>query len=249
MKIAAWIIALVLPLPAAELTIAAAADLQFAMDELVKDFEGKQPEAKVRVSYGSSGNFHAQIRNGAPYDIYFSADIRYPALLAEQGLALEGNVFTYAIGRIVLWVPEASTIDVEKLGIGALAQARQVAIANPRHAPYGVAAEAAMRKLGVHAAVEPRLVLGENVAQAAQFVQSGAADIGVIALSLALAPQMKGGRWWEVPVDAYPRMDQGGMILKTTKSPELARAFRDFVLAAEGRVVLDRFGFFLPGKE
>lgn len=237
------------PLRGGEITVAAASDLKFAMDELVEAFRKSSGETKVRVSYGSSGNFHAQIRNGAPYDLYFSADIAYPKRLAEEGLALGGEVFTYGVGRIVVWVPEKSPIRVEELGIRALEQGKKVAIANPRHAPYGAAAAAAMKKLGVYAKVEKRLVLGENIAQTAQFVESGAADIGVIALSLALAPQMKGGRWWEVPLEAYPRMEQGGMILKMTKSPAEARAFRDFVLGPEGRAVLERFGFFLPEKE
>lgn len=241
------VLLMALPLRGGEVTVAAASDLKFAMDELVADFGKASPGTKVRVSYGSSGTFHAQIRSGAPFDVYFSADISYPRKLADEGLALDG-VFLYAIGHLVVWVPESSLIPVEKLGIRALGQGRKVAIANPRHAPYGAAAEAAMRRLGIYQAVEEQLVVGENVAQAAQFVQSGAADIGVIALSLALAPQMEGGRWWKVPLDAYPRLEQGGMILKATKSPEEAKAFRDFVLGAEGRAVLDRFGFFLPER-
>lgn len=243
------LLAMVSPLRSGEIRVAAASDMKFAMDELVEDFQSSRPGTKVRVSYGSSGNFHAQIRNGAPFDLYFSADISYPKKLADEGLALDGEVFLYAIGHIVVWVPEKSPIRVEELGIRALEQGKKVAIANPRHAPYGMAAEAAMKKLGVYAKVEKRLVLGENIAQTAQFVESGAADVGVIALSLALAPQMKGGRWWEVPLDAYPRMEQGGMILRTTRSPAEAKAFRDFVLGAEGRAVLERFGFFLPEKE
>ncbi len=247
----AFLLLAVCPAKGGEITVAAASDLKFALDELIGEFHEKHPETKVKVSYGASGNFHAQIRNGAPYDIYFSADIEYPRKLAEAGMALDGEVFRYAVGRVVVWVPEKSPIDVEKLGIRALEAeaAKRIAIANPRHAPYGAAAVAAMKKLGVYESVEKRLVLGENIAQAAQFVQSGAADIGVIALSLAMAPQMEGGKYWTVPLDAYPKLEQGGMILKATKSPKEAKALRDFVFGEHGRGVLKRYGFSMPEKE
>lgn len=234
-----------------ELTIAAASDLKFALDELATEFRAAHPEIGVRITYGSSGNFFAQLQNRAPFDLYFSADIDYPRKLAVAGHALDGDVFSYAVGRLVVWVPATSPIDVEALGIQSLVTpgARKVAIANPRHAPYGVAAVAAMRSLGVYDAVEPRLVWGENIAQTAQFVQSGAADIGIVALALAVAPQMReAGRFWEIPLESYPRMEQGGLILKWTRSPEAARTFRDFVLGERGRAILRRYGFFLPEK-
>lgn len=234
--------------PAAEIQVAAASDLKFALDDLVAEFHSKQPDHHIRVSYGSSGNFYAQIQNQAPFDLYFSADILYPQKLAAAGLALD-EVFLYAYGRIVIWVPNRSPIDVENLHIQSLfaPSVQKIAIANPQHAPYGVAAVAAMKSLGVHEKAEPKFVYGENIAQTAQFIQSGAADIGVIALALAIAPQMSSqGRYWEIPLDAYPSMEQGGMILKTTKQPALARSFRDFVLAPHGREVLKRYGFYLP---
>jgi molybdate transport system substrate-binding protein len=234
---------------AAELTVAAAADLKFALDELVAEFQTNQPSATVKVTYGSSGNFYAQLQNKAPFDLFFSADIAYPRKLADAGLALDTNVFLYAVGRIVLWAPKQVTTDVQKLGIQALLapSVRKIAVANPQHAPYGRAAVAAMKSLGVFEQAEPKLVFGENIAQTAQFVQSGAADIGIIALSLAIAPQMRdAGRYWEVPFDSYPRMEQGGIIVNGTKQPEAARAFRDFVLGKHGQEVLKRFGFFLP---
>jgi len=234
--------------PAADLQVAAAADLQFALDDLIAGFHANHPGHRVRVTYGSSGNFYAQIQNQAPFDLYFSADVLYPRKLMEAGFGLD-EVFLYAYGRLVLWVPNQSPLDVETLGMQALLAptVRKIAIANPRHAPYGVAAVAAMKALGVHAHAEPRLVLGENIAQTAQFVQSAAADIGILALALAIAPQMRSqGRYWEIPLDAYPAMEQGGMIVKTTRQPALARSFRDFVLGARGREVLRRYGFFLP---
>lgn len=244
-------LALLLPTraSAADLTIAAAADLKFALDELAAEFRTHHPGVTVKISYGSSGNFYAQLRNRAPFDLYFSADIEYPRQLAEAGLALDTNVFLYAVGRLVVWTPTHSLIDVGKLGIQSLLapSVKKVAIANPRHAPYGVAAVAALKSLKVYDRLEPRLVLGENIAQTAQFVQSGAADIGIIALSLAIAPQMRdAGRHWEIPLDAYPKMEQGGIILNWTQHPAAARTFRDFVLGEHGREVLKRYGFFLP---
>lgn len=232
------------------LDVAAASDLKFAMDELVGAFGKARPDIVISVSYGSSGNFLSQISNGAPFDLLFSADIEYPRRLAEAGLAPKGSEFPYAVGRIVVWVPAASRIPVER-GLQALTapEVRRIAIANPRHAPYGRAAEAALRAVGVYEAVKDKLVFGENVAQTAQFVQSGAADAGIIALSLAVAPALaKEGRYSEVPLDAYPRMDQGGIILSRARDLEAARAFRGFVLGSEGRATLGRYGFFLPGE-
>lgn len=239
------------PLRAAELNVAAAADLKFALDALLADFARTHPAVTVKVAYGSSGNFHAQIQNGAPYDLYLSADIAYPRKLAEAGLALDGDVFLYAIGRLAVWVPKNSRLDVAELKLRALIapESRRVAIANPRHAPYGVAALAAIESAGLLDQVRPRLVLGENVAQTAQFVQTGAADIGVIALSLALAPRLReSGRHWEIPLDAFPRMDQGGMILRAARHPEQARALRDHLLGPDGRELLKNSGFHLPER-
>jgi molybdate transport system substrate-binding protein len=231
------------------LTIAAASDLKFALDELLQQFRAKHPDADVQVTYGSSGNFFAQIANGAPFDVYLSADVSYPRKLAEQGLVHDSGVFLYAVGRIVVWVPSGSPLAVETLGLKALEapEAKRIAIANPKHAPYGRAAEEALKHQGVHEAVREKLVLGENIAQTAQFVQSGSADVGIIALALALAPAMKEqGRYWEVPLEAYPRMEQGGAILRRTQEVELALAFRGFLLGAEGKALLARYGFTLP---
>lgn len=236
--------------PSAELTVAAAADLKFAFDDMVKEFNEKQPTTKVSITYGSSGNFFTQLQNGAPFDLYFSADIQYPRKLAEAGLTTD-EVFLYSIGRIVVWTPKNSAIDVKKLGVKALLEpsVHKIAIANPEHAPYGRAAVAALKTLQVYDQVQPKLVFGENIAQTAQFVQSGAADIGILALSLAIAPKMtETGCYWEVPLDAYPKMEQGGVILKAAKNLGIARAFRDFVMSEHGRAILKRYGFFLPEK-
>lgn len=231
--------------------VAAAGDLRFAMEELAKAFEKTQPDIRLEVSYGSSGNFYAQIENGAPFDIFFSADVKYPQKLAEKGLALPGSEFVYGVGRIVLWVPRSSTLDIGRKGVESLRHpsVRHVAIANPQHAPYGRAAEDALKNLGVYDDLRGKLVFGENVAQTAQMVQSGGADAGVIALSLALSPAMRGqGHYWEFPLSSYPRMDQGGVILKRTRDPEAAKALRAFVLSDSGRAILKRYGFYLPDQ-
>jgi molybdate transport system substrate-binding protein len=229
--------------------IAAASDLRFALEEIVARLRQAQPALNVSVTYGSSGIFFAQLVNGAPFDLFMSADTDYPKQLAMRGLTLTGSEFTYAIGRLAVWAPAASSLDVEKNGFLALVDPRvmHVSIANPATAPYGRAAEAAMRQAMVYDRVKPKLVLGENVAQALQFVQSGSADVGVVALSLAIAPTVKdSGRFWTVPLDMYPRMEQGGVILRSTASADAARAVRAFLIGGEGRSILKRYGFFLP---
>ena len=239
------------PAGPAKLSIAAAADLRFALDEAVRSFRTSHRNVEVQTAYGSSGNFYAQIQNHAPFDLFLSADVDYPRRLAREGLADPDSVFVYAVGRIVVWAPAGSPLDVQGLQMQALSSdlAKHVAIANPQHAPYGRAAEAAMRSAGVYEAVAPKLVLGENIAQTLEFVQSGAADVGIVALSLALAPPVRAqGKYWEVPLEAYPRLEQGGVILKWSQSPESARAFRQFLVSGEGVETLRRFGFSLPDK-
>ena len=236
------------PPPIREVRIAAAADLKFALDAVLAATAASTRGIRPAVTYGSSGSFYAQIENGAPFDLFLSADAEYPRRLAAKGLA-DGEPFLYAVGRIALWVPASSRLDLGALGLRALLDpsVRKVAIANPRHAPYGRAAEAAMTSLGILDAVKEKLVLGENVAQAAQFVQSGAADAGVIALSLALAPQMRSsGRYVEIPPESYPRMDQGGIVSRGAREPAAARAVRDALLGSRAREVLKEYGFFLP---
>ena len=221
--------------------VAAASDLRFALDETAAAFGTACPEIPLDIVYGSSGALYQQIRNGAPFDLYFSADAEYPRLLAAEGFVVERSQRLYAVGRIVVWRPEGS-VGRETLSDPAI---RKLVLANPRHAPYGQAAEAALRSLGVYDEIESKIVLGDNVAQALQFVQSGGADAGIVALSLALAPSV-GGEYWEIPLDAYPRMDQSCAIISGSREPEQAAQFRDFVLGAAGRVILARYGFAPP---
>jgi molybdate transport system substrate-binding protein len=225
-----------------KVSIAAAADLNFALEEVSREFRTAHPDVDLAIAYGSSGNFYAQIRNQAPFDIFLSADVEYPRKLVQDGIGARDSLFVYAVGRIVVWVPAASPLD-PATALRA-ASVRHVAIANPQHAPYGRAAEAALHSLGVYDSVVGKLVLGENVAQTLEFVQSGAADVGIVALSLALAPPVRGqGRYWEVPPEAYPKIEQSGLILKDSKA---AREFRSFLLAAGGRRILKEYGFSVP---
>ncbi len=230
-----------------DLAVAAASDLNFAFKEVVAEYE-KTTGRHVKLSLGSSGNFYSQIQNGAPFDLYFSADVRYPQKLEESGHAVPGTLYRYAVGRIVLWAPKGSAVDVQK-GLAVLLDpaVKKIAIANPKHAPYGRAAVAAIEHFKVHERVKDKLVLGENISQAAQFVESGASDIGIIALSLALAPSMKDvGQYWEIPADAHPVIEQGAIILKNSRNQEEARSFLGFIRTPQGQEVMKRYGFTFP---
>jgi molybdate transport system substrate-binding protein len=231
----------------AEIRVAAAADLKFAMDELGMQFE-KQTGTKVNVTYGSSGNFLAQIENGAPFDIFFSADMDYPRRLQAAGLAEPGTLCEYAIGRIVIWTPADASVDVAKEKWAALLKpdVRKIAIANPVHAPYGRAAVAALKSAGIYDQVKSKLVYGENISQAAQFVQSGNAQAGIIALSLAISPGMNAGKSWEIPSEMYLPIEQGAVLLTNGQNKDQARRFLDLTKSAAGLAVLEKFGFAAP---
>lgn len=228
--------------------VAAASDLKFALDEYIAQFEKERPGTKIRATYGASGSLFAQIDNGAPFDVYLAADAKYPRQLIENKKADSGSLFLYAVGHLVLWAPKDAKVDM-KQGFRALldARVRKIAIANPATAPYGRAAQAALQKAGIYEQIKDKLVLGENIAQTAQFVQSGAADAGIIALSLALAPTMKAqGKYWNVPLELYPRLEQGGVILQGAPNAAGAKLFCAGLTGKRGRKILQRYGFTLP---
>jgi molybdate transport system substrate-binding protein len=232
-----------------EIRMAAAADLRFAMGELSEKFE-KQTGTNVKVTYGSSGNFFSQMQNGAPFDLFFSADIEYPRKLEAAGLTEPGSLYEYAIGRIVIWMPADAKVAVIKKEWATLLDSsiEKIAIANPEHAPYGRAAVAALQKAGIYESVKAKLVYGENISQAAQFVQSGNAQAGIVAKSLAVSPAMRDGKRWEIPAEMHPALAQGAVILKDAKNKDAARAFLEFVKSAMGRATLAKFGFEIPAK-
>jgi len=229
------------------LRVAAAADLQFAMNDLSSQYE-KKTGAKVTISYGSSGNFRAQIENGAPFDIFFSADAMYPQQLVTAGVADAKSLTVYAQGHLVLWAPKDENLRIADKGLEALKDSRivKIAIANPEHAPYGRAAVAALQNAGLYDQSKSKLVLGENISQAAQFVQTGNAQVGLIALSLTYAESMKGGDRWEIPSNLYPPILQSAVIIQASPNKAAANAFLDFVKSEEGRKVLAKYGFSAP---
>ncbi len=236
---------------AQDIIVAAATDMSAALPELAARYTKKTGQA-VKVSFGSSGNLSNQIRNGAPFDVFFSADEDYPRQLIAEGLASKDTLYRYAIGRLVLWVPSHSLLELSKLGMHALLDpsVKKVSIANPATAPYGRAAEAALRHFGIYDRISSRLVLGENVSQAAQFVESGNAQAGLIALSHALAPALKDkGRYWTVPLDAYPTLNQAAVVLSKSKQQDAARKFLDFLRGPEATSLLTSYGFSLPAEK
>jgi molybdate transport system substrate-binding protein len=229
---------------AQEIRVAAAADLKFAMQDVAAQFE-KQTGTKVGVTYGSSGNFFSQLQNGAPFDLFFSADIDYPRKLEAAGIAESGTLYEYAIGRVAIWMAADSKVNVASLGWQALldSSVQKIAIANPEHAPYGRAAVAALQKAGIYDQIKSKLVYGENISQAAQFAQSGNAQAGIVAMSLAVSPGMKDGKRWEIPADMHPPIEQGAIILKNATNKDAARSFLDFVKSESGRATLAKYGF------
>ena len=232
---------------AGKLTIAAASDLKFAMDEIVSAFQKSSQGDTVDVVYGSSGKFHTQIQQGAPYELFFSADISLPRALAAQGLAAS-SVQTYAFGRIVLW---SATLDASRMTLASLADPAitRIAIANPKHAPYGQRAEEALRAAGLWDKLQAKLVYGENIAQTAQFVQSGNAQVGIIALALALNPELsKKGGYWLIPDQWHAPLEQGYIITRQGASNPLAKRFAEYLRTSTAREIMTRHGFVLPGE-
>jgi molybdate transport system substrate-binding protein len=229
---------------AGTLRIAAASDLQAALPELVGRFE-REARAAVTVSFGSSGNFFAQIQNGAPYDVLLSADIDYPKQLVASGYADASSLYHYATGRLVLWTRRDSGVDVRS-GLRGLtdARVRRIAIANPKYAPYGRAAEAALRHEKVYEEVRGKLVLGENISQTAQLVDSGNASVGIIALSLAVGPALSArGAFTDIPADTHPPIDQAAVVISASQNKALATEFLTYIKRADIKEHLHRFGF------
>jgi len=235
------------PAAAQNLTVAAASDLQAALPVIASQFE-RDTGQRVTLTFGSSGNFFTQIQNGAPFDVFLSADSDYPRRLEQAGLAERGSLAQYATGRLVLWTRTDSGVDVRG-GLGVLSEARvrKIAIANPAHAPYGRAAVAALRQAGIYERVEAKLVFGENISQAAQFVESGNADAGILALSLALGPTLRSvGAYVEIPSTLHPPIEQAAVVLAASKQKPLARQFVAALTQPEAARILRTFGFAPP---
>jgi molybdate transport system substrate-binding protein len=234
----------------AEVGVAAAADLSTALKEIGDSYK-KKTGVRVELSFGASGALTQQIQNGAPFDLFFSADMDYPRQLVAAGEADGRSLHQYAVGKLVLWVPADSPLDVVCQGMNVLldASVNKIAIANPQHAPYGRAAVAALKHAGVYDQLANRLVLGENVAQAAQFVESGNAQAGFVALAHAVAPGMRGkGKYWEVPADAYPLLAQGVVVLSQSQHKKEAERFLEYIKTKESAELFRTYGFTLPSQ-
>ena len=246
--LAAWLaLAGAMPVAGADapsLTVFAAADLGFAFKEIVPRFE-KSVGARVSLVLGSSGNLATQIEHGAPADVFFSADRAFVERLAARGAVIAESRAVYAQGRIVLATARSfgpRLTDLRQLGDP---RVRHVAIANPIHAPYGRAAEEALRRVGLWDAVKPKLVFGENIRHALQFIQTGAAEAGIVALSVANVPEIE---WTPIDSSLHAPLQQVAVVVKRTARPELGLAFVQFVNGPEGRPILKRYGFILPGE-
>lgn len=228
-------------------TVAAAANVRHLLDPLLPAIQEATGTSLTPI-YGASGSLFAQIGNGAPLDVFLSADNDYPRRLEEAGLTIPGTRSIYAIGRLALWAPPASPLPVESEGLAALRDPRSghIAIANPEVAPYGSAAIAAMQRVGVYNTVQHRLVLGENVAQAAQFAQSGAAGAAIIPLSLALGSELRGGHRYEIPAAYHPPVEQAGVVLRSARHPEAAARVLTFLRSPAGTAALQAAGYFAP---
>ncbi len=229
--------------------VAAAADTRFAVDELAAQFMRRQG-VQVQITYGSSGQLATQIEQGAPFDLFLSADEQLIRHLSAKGLIVEQTEQIYGIGRIALWVRNGSPIDLQH-GLRVLTddRIRFIAIANPEHAPYGRAAAQALRASGLWDVVHGKLVLAENISQALQFASTGNADVGIIALSLAVAPPIQPtGRYWLIAASLHDPLRQAAGVVARSPRLEQAKTFLAFVTGPEGRQVLRRYGFVLPGE-
>lgn len=227
------------------LVVAAAADLSSALKEIAASYETKTG-SKLKLSFGASGALTEEIKNDAPFDIFFSADMDYPHQLIASGAADAESLYEYAVGKLVLWVPEDSRLDLEHKGLNVLLDpsVHKIAIASPEHAPYGRAAVAALKHAGIYARIADKLVLGENVTQAAQFVESGNAQAGLVALAHAVAPGMQGkGRYWEVPVADYPPLAQGVIVLGRSQHKKEATDFLEYIKTESAAQIFRKYGF------
>jgi len=231
-----------------ELTVAAAADLSSALKDIGDGFE-KKTGVHLKLSFGASGALTQQIENGAPFDVFFSADMDYPRQLVRDGQADGSMLYQYAVGKLVLWVPADSPLDVEHKGVNVLldSSVKRISIANPQHAPYGRAAVEALKHAGLYDRLSDKIVMGENVSQAAQFAESGNAQAGFVALAHAGAPAMQGkGKYWEVPADYYAPLAQGVLVISRSAHKQEATQFLEYIKTKPAKVIFQKYGFTLP---
>ena len=222
-----------------ELTVAAASDLTPAFEELGREFESTT-KTKVVFVFGSTGMLTRQIENGAPFDLFAAANVSYVDELDRKGLIIPDSKALYARGRITLWTPNESTLRLQGIADLARPEVQRIAIANPDHAPYGLAAKQALQSAGIWDRVQPKLVYGDNIRQTLQYAQTGNVEVSIVALSLSI---QSNGRWTLIPEELHQPIDQGLAIMKTTKNEQAARAFAAFISSPQGKVIMKKYGF------
>ncbi|GAB1488098.1 molybdate ABC transporter substrate-binding protein [Opitutaceae bacterium] len=232
---------------ASTLSVAAASNLVYALDELNAAFRRSAPDVTLTSATGASGSLVAQIGNGAPFDVFLSADLDYPQALIKSGQAMHESLVTFAVGRLAIWTIKDGVNVSSLAAVTTDSAVRRIAIAQVETAPYGRAARQALDKEGLWTSIQPKLVTGENITQTAQFVETGNADAGFVALSLVLSPRLKDqGRWTEVPAHLYAPLDQGAVITKRGAANPAAARYLEFLRGPEARKILERFGYGVP---
>ncbi|HTB52162.1 MAG TPA: molybdate ABC transporter substrate-binding protein [Ferruginibacter sp.] len=233
---------------ATSITIAAAADLKPAMDSIIEAYKLQDPTADIQVTYGSSGKFFEQISNDAPFDIFFSADIDYPNKLKDKNFTIS-DIKTYGYGQLVLWSKKIDP-NIKKMNSLLDTNIVKIAIANPAHAPYGARAVESLKFYNLYDKLQSKFVLGENISQTAQFVTTGAADIGLVALSLALSPNMQkeGGKYYIIPDNSHSPLQQAYVILKHAQGNATAVKFYTFISSATAINIFTKYGFSQSAK-
>lgn len=245
-KILAWCLFVFIttagaPAFAEQVLVAVAANFLPPFREIAIEFETATGH-NVRVATGSSGNFYSQIKNGAPFDVFFSADMERPKLLEDAGLGIKDSRFTYAIGRLVLWSPNADLVKGEETLRST--KFKRLAIANPKTAPYGLAAMQAMQQLDLWENLQPQIVMGESLGQTMGFIESGNAQLGFVALSQVLDPKFKGqGSRWDVPAHLHEPIKQDGILLTKAKDNAAAKALMEFIGGPHAKKIIERYGY------
>ena len=222
-----------------EITVAAAADLAPAFEELGRAFE-QRTQTKTVFSFGSTGMLAKQIEHGAPFDLFAAANVDFVVQLERLGLIVPDTRRTYARGRITLWRQKGALILIERINDLTRPEVKRIAIANPEHAPYGMAASEALQSAGIWEAVKPKLVYGENVRQTLQFAQTGNVDVAIVALSLSVQSD---GDWVLIPEELHEPLDQAVAVIKTTSQEGAARQFSDFIFSPQGEEIMRKYGF------
>ena len=231
--------------PLREVTVAAASDLTPAFEELGKEFQSLRG-TKVIFNFGSSGMLTRQIENGAPVDLFASANVDYINQLEQKGLIIPGTKKLYGRGRITLWMLNDSQVQIHQITDLTRPEVKRVAIANPEHAPYGIAAREALERSGIWEAVKPKLVYGENIRQTLQYAQTGNVEVAIVALSLSMQSD---GRWVLIPEELHTPLDQGLAVIKGAKDEQTAREFAEFIVSSQGQAIMQRYGFTLPANK